>query len=151
MPRRPPPDLTIVPLVPGKGRPEAPKTLDPVEARAWNDTIDALPGQWVDPAGQLLLRRVAAQAAIAERLETRLRRLGEMADTAETLEAEKVMATMHRDALKAMVVGLDALRATPKARMAARESRSRFEGAAMRSRPWDITARKLDPDDDKAS
>ena len=151
MPRRPPPDLTIVPLVPGKGRPEPPKTLDPVEARAWNDTIDALPGQWVDPAGQLLLRRVAAQAAIAERLEGRLRRLGEMPDTAETLEAEKEMARMHRDALKAMVAGLDALRATPKARMAARESRSRFEGAAMRSRPWDITAVKEPDPDGKAS
>jgi hypothetical protein len=57
MPRRPPPDLTIVPLVPGKGRPEAPKTLDQVEARAWNDAIDSLPGQWVDPAGQLDLRQ----------------------------------------------------------------------------------------------
>ena len=151
MPRRPPPDLTIVPLVPGKGRPEPPKALDQVEARAWNDVVDALPGQWADPAGQLLLRRVAAQAAIAERLEDRLRRMGEMADTPETLEAEKVMATMHRDATKTMIAGLDALRATPKARMAARESRSRFEGAALRSLPWDITAKRVGPDDDKAS
>jgi hypothetical protein len=143
--------LTIVPLKPGKGRPEPPKDLDPIEARAWNDAIDSLPGQWVDPAGQLVLRRVAAQAAIAERLEDRLRRVSEMADDPEALEAEKVMATMHRDALKAMVVGLDALRATPKARMAAREGRSRFEGAAMRSRPWDIMAKRTDPDDDKAS
>jgi hypothetical protein len=79
-------------------------------------------------------------------IEDRLRCLSEMADTPETLEAEKEMARMHRDALEAMVVGLDALRATPKARTAARESRSRFEGAAMRSRPWDITAKRLGPD-----
>jgi hypothetical protein len=151
MSRRPPPDLTIVPLTPGKGRPEPPKELDPTEARAWNDTIDALPGQWVDPAGQIVLRRVAAQAALAERLEDRLRRLAEMGDDPDGLAAEKTVAAMHRDALKAVVTGFDALRATPKARMAAREGRSRFEGGAMRSRPWDIMAKRADPDDDKAS
>jgi hypothetical protein len=75
MPRRSAPDLTIVQLIPGKGRPEPPKDLKPAEARAWNDIIDAMPSQWVDTAGQVVLRRVAAQVAAAERLEDRLRKL----------------------------------------------------------------------------
>ena len=58
MPRRSAADLSIVPLLPGKGRPEPPKELDQIEARAWNDVVDALPGRWLDPAGQLVLRRV---------------------------------------------------------------------------------------------
>ena len=57
MPRRSDADLSIVPMVPGKGRPEPPKALDQIEARAWNDVIDALPDRWLDPAGQLVLRR----------------------------------------------------------------------------------------------
>ena len=61
MARRPVADLNIVPMVPGRGRHEPPKALDQTEARAWNDIIDALPGQWVDLAGQVILRRAAAQ------------------------------------------------------------------------------------------
>ena len=88
MPRRSAADLTIVPLVPGRGRPEPPKALDQIEARAWNDVIDALPDRWLDPAGQLVLRRVATQVAIAERLEDRLRRLALIDDDPEALAAE---------------------------------------------------------------
>jgi hypothetical protein len=147
MPRRSAADISVVSLVPGKGRPEPPKELDQVEARAWNDVIDALPGQWIDPAGQLVLRRVAAQIAVAERLEGRLRRLGEAADDPDALEAEKLLAGMHRETTKAIVNALAALRATPRARMAAREGRSRFERLAVASRPWDIVARKAGADD----
>ena len=50
-----------MPMLPGKGRPEPPKALDQIEARAWNDVIDALPGHWIDAAAQIVLRRVAAQ------------------------------------------------------------------------------------------
>ena len=96
MPRRSDADLSIVPMVPGRGRPEPPKALDPTEARAWNDVIDALPGQWVDLAGQIILRRTAAQVAIAERLEARLRDLATMSDDEEALAAEAELAVMHR-------------------------------------------------------
>ena len=58
MPRRSDADLSIVPMLPGKGRPEPPKALDPIEARAWNDVVDAL-GQWIDASAQIVLRRLA--------------------------------------------------------------------------------------------
>ena len=109
MPRRSAADLSIVPLLPGKGRPEPPKALDQIEARAWNDVIDALPDRWLDPAGQLVLRRTVTQVAIAERLEERLRRLSEMEDDPEALEAEKTIAAMHRETAKAVLLGLTAL------------------------------------------
>ena len=97
MARRSAADLSLVPMLPGKGRPAPPKVLDQVEARAWNDVIDALPGQWVDAAGQLVLRRVAAQVAIAERVEVRLRDLALMDDDPDALAAEAQLAAMHRD------------------------------------------------------
>jgi hypothetical protein len=144
MPRRSAADLSIVPLVPGKGRPEPPKALDQTEARAWNDVIDALPDRFLDPAGQLVLRRTVTQVAIAEPLEGRLRRLSEMEDDPEALEAEKTIAAMHRETAKAVIAGLTVLRATPRSRMAARESRSRFERGAGALRPWNIVAKKSD-------
>jgi hypothetical protein len=144
MPRRSAADLSIVPLVLGKGRPEPPKALDQTEARAWNDVIDALPDRFLDLAGQLVLRRTVTQVAIAERLEGRLRRLSEMEDDPEALEAEKTIAAMHRETAKAVIAGLTVLRATPRSRMAARESRSRFERGAGALRPWNIVAKKSD-------
>ena len=106
--------------------------------------VDALPDWFLDPAGQLVLRRTVTQVAIAERLEDRLRRLSEMEDDPEALEAEKTIAAMHRETAKAVIAGLTVLRATPRSRMAARESRSRFERGAGALRPWNIVARKSD-------
>ena len=144
MPRRSDADLSLVPMVPGRGRPEPPKALDPLEARAWNDVIDALPGQWVDLAGQIILRRAAAWAAIAERLEARLRDLATMGGDEEALAAEAELAVMHRATSKSVIACLTALRATPRSRMAfAREGRAKFErGPAFR--PWEIVAKRSD-------
>jgi hypothetical protein len=143
MPRRSNADLSIVPMLPGKGRPQPPKALDQTEARAWNDVIDALPGHWIDAAGQIVLRRVAAQIAIAERVEARLRDLAMMGDDPEALAAEQALAGMHRETAKSVIHGLTALRATPRSRMAPREGRSKFErGAAFR--PWEIVAKRND-------
>jgi hypothetical protein len=82
--------------------------------------------------------------AIAERLEDRLRRLAQMDDDPEALEAEAKIAAMHRETAKAVILGLSALRATPRSRMAARESRSRFERGTGSFRPWEIVAKKSD-------
>ena len=130
-------------MVPGRGRPEPPKALDQTEARAWNDIVDALPGQWVDLAGQVILRRAVAQIAVAERLEARLRDLATMGDDAEALQAEAELAVMHRATAKSVIAILTALRATPRSRMAAREGRAKFErGPAFR--PWEIVAKRND-------
>jgi hypothetical protein len=149
MPRRSAADISIVPMLPGKGRPEPPVELDQAEARAWRDVVDSLRDRWLDPAGQLVLRRVAAQIAVAGRLEDRLRRLSEMADDPEALEAEAKIAGMHRDALKAVVNGMAALRATPRSRMTVRAGQTRFDRGAGSLRPWEIVARN--PGDGPAS
>ena len=75
MPRKAAAELAVVPLVPGQGRPEPPPDLDPLEQGVWRDIVAALPGHWIDPAGQVVLRRLVAQAAVAERQEARLRQL----------------------------------------------------------------------------
>src|SRR5215831_874613 len=83
MPRKAAAELAVVPLVPGRGRPEPPPDLDPLEQGVWRDVVAALPGHWIDPAGQVVLRRLVAQAAVAERQEMRLRQLrGQEQDTA---------------------------------------------------------------------
>ena len=46
--------VEVTPMLPGSGRPEPPASLSPVEARAWRDVIDALPGFWIDSAGELI-------------------------------------------------------------------------------------------------
>jgi hypothetical protein len=144
MPRRCAADLSLVPMLPGRGRPAPPKALDQIEARAWNDIVDALPSQWIDAAAQMVLRRLVCQIAIAERVEARLRDLAMRDDDPEALEAEQVLAAMHRETAKSVVHGLTALRATPRSRMAAREGRSKFERGAGAFRPWEIVARKSD-------
>ena len=45
--------------------PEPPASLDSLEKQIWRDVVDALPAHWLDLAGQLVLRRLVAQAAIA--------------------------------------------------------------------------------------
>ena len=67
-----------------------------------------------------------------------------MDDDPEALEAEQALAAMHRETAKAVIHGLTALRATPRSRMAARESRSQFERGAGALRPWEIVAKKSD-------
>ena len=103
-----------------------------------------MPDRWLDPAGQLVLRRTVTQVAIAERLEERLRRLARWTTIPRLLEAEKAVAAMHRETAKAVLLGLTALRATPRSRMAPREGRNRFERGAGALRPWNIVAKKSD-------
>jgi len=62
MPRKSVASLSVVPRVPGRGPSEPPVDLDALESRIWREVVDALPGHWLDTAGQLILRRLAAQA-----------------------------------------------------------------------------------------
>jgi hypothetical protein len=143
MPRRSAADISIVSLVPGKGRPEPPKELDLVERRAWNDVVDSLPGHWLDPAGQLLLEQTAAEIALGKRLALRLRQLREAGgDDDEALEVEARLAQQHQAAMRSIAFGLTALRATPRSRVAPRDAKPRFERNAGPLRPWEITAKR---------
>jgi hypothetical protein len=147
MPRRSAADISIVSLVPGKGRPEPPKELDLVERRAWNDVVDSLPGHWLDPAGQTLLEATTAEIALGKRLALRLRQMREAGDGGdEALEVEARLAQQHQAALRSIAFGLTALRATPRSRVAPRDAKPRFERNAGPLRPWEITARKAESD-----
>ena len=72
--RKAPAALKVLPFVPGQGgRPPPPPELDAVEAKYWRAVIDSLPSFWVDGSGEIVLRRLCAQAAVLERQEARLR------------------------------------------------------------------------------
>ena len=135
MPRRAAAELAVVPRLPGRGRPEPPADLDPVEQRIWREVVDALPDHWLDPAGQLVLRRLAAQAAVAERQEARLRQL--RAASRDDGEDAVALAAQHGVLAKNVAHLLDQLRATPKSQLRSRAAGSRA-GRAPGWRPWEI-------------
>ena len=138
MPRKSASSLTVVPVVPGQGRPEPPAELDLLEQSIWREIVGSLPGHWLDPAGQQVLRRAVAQAALCEQHEARLRVLrAQLSDDDEELTA---LATAHGNSAKIVAHLLAQLRATPRSRVASREAGPRVADAPSPQRPWDIHA-----------
>ena len=135
--RKPAAALSIVPAIPGQGRPPPPRGLDKLERRVWQDVIAALPDYAIDSAAELVLKRLVCQVAIAERREQRLRDM--RATNQDDTETATELAQEHCTTAKAVVYLLAALRATPKSRMRASSSNSSEE--LTRSRPWEIKAR----------
>ena len=138
MPRKSSASLAIVPRVPGRGRPEPPPDLDELESRIWREVVDALPGHWLDRAGQLVLRRLAAQTAISERQEARLRLL--RAQEQDGGEEAATLAAQHGVSAKNVAYLLAQLRATPRSQLRSRAAGSQMERAPD-SRPWEIKAK----------
>ena len=130
--------FSVVPLVPGQGRPQPPDNLDALEKQIWRDVVDALPAQWLDLAGQLVLRRLVAQPAISERREARLRQL--RAQDQDGGEDADALAALHGVSAKTIAYLLGQLRATPRSRMVSRAAGPQFE-QVPKSRPWEIKAR----------
>ena len=129
--------LSVVPIVPGEGRPEPPDSLDALEQQIWRDVVDALPAHWLDAAGQLILRRLIAQAAISDRREVRLRQL--RAQGQDGGEEADELAALHGVSAKTVAYLLGQLRATPRSRIVARAAGPQFEQVS-RLRPWEIKA-----------
>jgi hypothetical protein len=136
MPRKAAAALSVIPCVPGRGRPPPPVDLDSIEVRIWNEVLDALPDHWIDGAGCLILRRICAQSAVCERQETRLRvyRAQEQDDSEEFV----ALATQHGVTAKNVAFLLDQLRATPKSRLRPPVAGSRIERHASDFHPWEI-------------
>jgi hypothetical protein len=132
MPRRSAADISIVSLVPGKGRPEPPKELDLVERRAWNDVVDSLPGHWLDPAGQILLEQTAAEIALGKRLALRLRQMREAGDDDEALEVEARLAQQHQAVDRFRADGVESHPAVP-GRPARRQAAVRAQRRALKA------------------
>ena len=129
-----------------QGPPSAAKGARSDRGPSLNDIIDALPGQWVDAAAQLVLRRVAAQVAIAERVEARLRDLAMRDDDPEALEAEQMLARHASRDLEVhhpWAVGLESNPAEP-VHGGARRSNPVDRACSGPFRPWEIVAKRSD-------
>jgi hypothetical protein len=125
------------PQIPGHGRPEPPQHLDELEQAIWREVVDALPPYWIDGSGQLVLRRLVAQAAIAERCEARLRQLrGRDQDGTEDAEG---LAVRHAATAKTVTYLLTALRGTPRSRDIARKAGPAVDKVPA-FRPWEQRA-----------
>ena len=97
----------------------------------------ALPAHWVDKAGEIVLRRLVAQAAVAERREARLR--GLRATGRDIGEDADALVTHHGVGAKVVAFLLGTLRATPKARERSRAAEPAVNCAAKFT-PWEIWA-----------
>jgi hypothetical protein len=133
MPRRKP-KLSLVVPVPGKGRPKPPASLDTRERKAWQAIVASLPDYWIDQAGEMVLRRLCAQVAIAEELEDELRRL--RAQEAPDGEVVRALAAAHAERAKVIAHLLGQLRATPKSRAVSRAAGPKIEAVPSR-KPWE--------------
>src|SRR5215831_1964735 len=134
MPRKSAASLAVVPRVPGRGRPQPPAHLDSIEQRIWREVVDALPG--LDSAGQLVLLRLVAQAAVSERQEARLRQL-----RAQDQDGGEEAGTLAAQVLaKNVAYLLTQLRATPRSQLRSRAAGSKVEQAPG-WRPWEIRGR----------
>jgi hypothetical protein len=138
MPRRSAAELATPPIaIPGQGRPEPPDHLDGLERAIWQEVVTSLPPFWVDGAGALVLRRLVAQAAIAERVEDRLRRLRR--DRVDDSEDAEALAVRHAATAKAVTFLLTALRATPRSRVITRDAGPEIDKVPA-FRPWEVEA-----------
>jgi hypothetical protein len=130
--------LSVVPpAIPGAGRPDPPSYLDAIESQTWCAIVRALPDHWIDAAGEQVLLRLVAEAAVAAGLETRLRLL--RAQRPPDDEEIATLAGVHGAVAKSVAFLLTTLRATPRSRVV-----SRAAGPQMRdvppSKPWDTRA-----------
>jgi hypothetical protein len=130
--------LSVVPVIPGQGRPEPPRALDGAEKLVWRSIVGAMPSNWFGLECQPVLRRLCAQVVISEELEKELRKV--RADGSAESERAARLAEAHRDAARAVNQLSQALRLTPKSRWSARTSETEV-GRAARERPWEIKAR----------
>jgi hypothetical protein len=138
MPRRSAAELAVPPVpIPGQGRPEPPEHLDDLERTIWQEVVAALPPFWVDGAGQLVLRRLVAQAAIAERVEEWLRKLRRHNQDAD--EDAEALAVRHAATAKTVTYLLTAMRATPRSRVLTRDAGPEIEKVPA-FRPWELEA-----------
>src|SRR5262245_22500514 len=127
----------VLPAIPGAGRPDPPTHLDASEAQIWRAIVGALPDHWIDAAGEQILLRLVAQAAVAEGHERRLRelRVRRSADDPEIA----ALAGTHRDTAKSIAYLLATLRATPRSRVVSRAAGPKMS-EVPRSKPWDTRA-----------
>ena len=130
--------LSVVPLIPGQGRPEPPQALDRAEKAVWREIVGAMPLNWFGLECQPVLRRLCAQIVISEGLEAQLRKV--RADGLSDSERAGRLAQVHRDTAKAVNQLSQSLRLTPKSRWSARASETEV-GHAAKERPWEIRAR----------
>ena len=126
-------DLVVVPIS-GGGRPPPPGELDTIEQTIWKAVVDAAPAHAIDPAAQLILKRLCAQAALCEQREVRLRTLrAERPDDDEELIA---LATAHGNGAKVVTFLLTSLRSTPRSRVRLSAAETQSSRVPV-TRPWE--------------
>jgi len=116
MPRHPAAELTVVPQLPGTGRPEPPADLTAREQELWKDIVGSMPPHWFGPQIQPLLRQLIVHIRNSELLTAALRDV--WATTAPIHFSERFEQLQQQLALEGKIIAgiSQKLRLTPAAR-----------------------------------
>ena len=136
MPRHPAAELTVVPQLPGTGRPEPPADLTAREQELWTDIVGSMPPHWFGPHIQPLLRQLILHIVNSELLATALRQI--WATTAPIHFSERFEQLQQQLALEGKIIAAisQKLRLTPAARTTARAADFARRNTP-RVRPWE--------------
>jgi hypothetical protein len=107
--------------------------LSAAEQKSWRAIVDAAPGGFIDGAGQLLLRQVVGQIALADQANEHLRQHLAAGDLSSAVAVGKE----HREMAKGIAALMGALRATPKSKVRPRDAGRMFDRSPSGPRPWD--------------
>src|SRR5262245_48848268 len=76
------PHLSLVPVIPGQGRPRSPKGFPKAEAAIWREIVSAMPDGWFTGASTPILRALCCCIATADTLAPKIAELREGNDLA---------------------------------------------------------------------
>ena len=88
MPRKPAAELSVVPLIPGEGRPPPPEDLTRREAEIWRSIVDPMPSRWFGRETWPLLRALCLHTVMLEQLRERWKLNGYNSELAKDIDRE---------------------------------------------------------------
>ena len=124
--------MTVVPMVPGAGRPEPPEVLDDEERAIWREIVGAMPHHWFKTESLSLLRALVSHIVTSRELDCRLRKDRKVF----TLEDLRLITGLQARETAAIAKLSAALRLTPKSQYRPVTATARSDG--KRARPWEI-------------
>lgn len=133
MPRKSREALSVVPMIPGAGRPQPPPELDEEESAHWRAIVGSMPPNWFKTESLPILRALIGHIVMSDVLQCRLRK--DRHDM--TLKDLKSITAMQNRETQAIVRLSAALRLSQQSQYKPEATARRVENA-KRSRPWDV-------------
>ena len=127
------PHLTVIPKIPGQGRPE-PEDLPAAEAKVWRRIVDAMPAHWFGAENQPLLRCLCSMIATSEALAAGIVK----ARTASDWNMVSKLTRIHERTSRCAADLSARLRLTPRSKTSVERAANLRQAPPPSVRPWEI-------------